>query len=234
MPRSSNPTPSGRSAATRGAAFCGIVVLGGFIADQGSTLWNEIKALRDELDRSEYSAVVGYTGISPKFSTAARPVNWARDDGGRLALWGGWDPAAATAGSGSAAASSTVSGSACRSAATCSGRSTSRSSRTAAARSAPGSRPATRPGRPGQRLLLRLSGAGPRQGPHRQRRDRPARRSWSSAARARSAARRSTRRPSTAAASPWASAASSTRTGPCSTTARPRGSGSSATTAWSP
>lgn len=93
MPRSSNPTPFGRTAATRGAAFCGIIVLGGFIADRGSTLWNEIKALRAELHRSEYGSVVGYTGISPKFSTAARPVNWAHDDGGRLALWAGWDPA---------------------------------------------------------------------------------------------------------------------------------------------
>ena len=80
------------STSPRGKVLCGIVVISGFIAYQGSSLWGEIAALRSELSESRNSSIIGYVGINPKPSMAEPPGEWFRVEDDQVKLWGGWHP----------------------------------------------------------------------------------------------------------------------------------------------
>ena len=74
----------------RGLAWAAIVVLLVFVGSRGTTLWREWLTLRAEMNGVRTSTIVGYPGITPRFSQARWPTDWQREEGGRLLLWGGW------------------------------------------------------------------------------------------------------------------------------------------------
>jgi hypothetical protein len=74
----------------RGLIVAAIAVLLLFIATQGFSLWREWQLLNRELSQSRAAAVIGYPGITPRFSHAVKPPDWFHQEGDSILLWGGW------------------------------------------------------------------------------------------------------------------------------------------------
>jgi hypothetical protein len=74
----------------RGLALAAITVLSLFIVTKGVELWLEWSKLQRQLERVRTTAIVGYTGIQPRFSYADRPNDWFREEGDQALLWSGW------------------------------------------------------------------------------------------------------------------------------------------------
>lgn len=70
-----------------GAAYA---LLLGFIVLGGRLVWNEWTALQLELTQVRSTDVIGFPGISPVISHAAKPVEWFRVEGDHALLWSGW------------------------------------------------------------------------------------------------------------------------------------------------
>jgi hypothetical protein len=68
-----------------------VVVLSGFVLAQGPALYDEVKGLQRERDRSRLSGPIGFIDISPHPSYAVPPRDWIRREGDTLLLWSGWD-----------------------------------------------------------------------------------------------------------------------------------------------
>ena len=84
------PTPRARPHWATGMICLTILPLLGFIGQGGRSLWAEWSAFGREKGRPRPS-VIGYTGISPNLSFAARPDDWIHDHEDRTLLWSGWD-----------------------------------------------------------------------------------------------------------------------------------------------
>jgi len=67
-----------------------LMILLGFVAVQGHTLWLEWASLRAENTRARDSIVVGYYNINPNPSYAQKPEPWFHDEGPNTLLWSGW------------------------------------------------------------------------------------------------------------------------------------------------
>lgn len=90
-----SPTPGpGEPARARTLRVLGrvsaLTALAVFIAAQGRSLLGEWWDLRGEESRVRAGAVIGYPGISPRWSMARRPDNWVREEGESTLFWGGW------------------------------------------------------------------------------------------------------------------------------------------------
>jgi hypothetical protein len=58
---------------------------------QGKSLWVEWAKLRSEQVGVRESVAIGYRGINPNFSYAARPAHWVQDREGVTLIWAGWE-----------------------------------------------------------------------------------------------------------------------------------------------
>lgn len=74
----------------RGLTLVVLTALLWFIGTQGLQLWNEWSVLRTAEDDVKRTTVVGYPGISPRYSYAQRPDDWFHDEGESTLIWGGW------------------------------------------------------------------------------------------------------------------------------------------------
>jgi hypothetical protein len=74
----------------RGLALAAITVLSLFTLTKGIELELEWSNLKRQLDRVRTTDVIGYTGIQPRVSYAARPNDWFRQEGDQTLLWSGW------------------------------------------------------------------------------------------------------------------------------------------------
>jgi hypothetical protein len=74
----------------RGTALIAGAVLMTFIVTGGRHLWGEWSVLNIEQARARGNTVIGYPGISPRVSFAAKPTAWIHDEGESTLIWGGW------------------------------------------------------------------------------------------------------------------------------------------------
>ncbi len=58
---------------------------------QGKSLWSEWAKLRTEQSEARESVAIGYEGINPSLSFAARPARWIQDSDGVTLIWAGWE-----------------------------------------------------------------------------------------------------------------------------------------------
>jgi hypothetical protein len=79
-----------RPALPRALVLAAMAVLLVFIVTQGLTLWNEYFVLRGEMSTVRANAIIGYEGVSPRFSFAQPPKKWFRQEGEYALFWGGW------------------------------------------------------------------------------------------------------------------------------------------------
>lgn len=73
-----------------GLTLAAMAVLLVFIVSLGKTLWGEISTLRAELALVRETEVIGYQGITPRFSYAQKPREWFRQEGEFTMLWSNW------------------------------------------------------------------------------------------------------------------------------------------------
>lgn len=86
------PSKSAWRIALRVVVITVIIPLLGIVCLEGRALWAEWSALREEQGSARDSEAIGYQGISPKFSYAARPAVWMRQEPDATLLWAGWKP----------------------------------------------------------------------------------------------------------------------------------------------
>jgi hypothetical protein len=67
-----------------------LLVLLCILCTLGTTLWQEWRMLRREVDRAELTRVVGYPEIAPALTFAQRPPNWFHREGNEALLWSRW------------------------------------------------------------------------------------------------------------------------------------------------
>ena len=91
-PPRSSPRGTGKRPLPRSVSVPVLSVLGAFVAFEGHGLWKEWQSLRSDLQTAETQAFVGYHNIYPKFSTARHPKDWFRSEGDAVFLWAGWEP----------------------------------------------------------------------------------------------------------------------------------------------
>lgn len=90
FPETSAPARPRPSPLARGLALAGLAALVVFIGVTIQAVWTEWRELQRELSEVRVTAVIGYPGIEPTPSFAARPVAWHRLEGDSLLLWSGW------------------------------------------------------------------------------------------------------------------------------------------------
>src|SRR5258708_18790501 len=74
----------------RGLVLAALAVLILFIGVKARALWGEWEILQGELSRTRASAIIGYPGITPRFSFANKPDDWYHHEGQVTLIWGGW------------------------------------------------------------------------------------------------------------------------------------------------
>lgn len=88
------PHPEPSSPTSRWPAVLALALGAVVVARVGPKVWAEYRALRRAWDDEGMTRPVGYPNITPRPSLAAKPAEWARDEGASTLLWSGWDPAA--------------------------------------------------------------------------------------------------------------------------------------------
>jgi hypothetical protein len=85
-----------QSRATRWARMVLKVLVGtmafGFVGSLVPGIWNEWQALQTDRARIRETQVIGYIGVTPNPSYAAKPERWIEHEGETTRIWACWEP----------------------------------------------------------------------------------------------------------------------------------------------